>query len=53
MFSKADLLLAAGKMLKKKIITGGFWYDCTESQATSCEQFQCQNRHFRVFEAGY
>jgi hypothetical protein len=25
----------------------------TESQAASCNHFQCQNRSFRVFETGY
>ncbi len=25
----------------------------TESQAAFCKHFQCQNRHFRVFEVGY
>jgi hypothetical protein len=42
-----DLLLAAGKMC------GGCRYYFTESQAASCKVFQCQNRRFRVFEAGY
>jgi hypothetical protein len=35
------------------LVRGGFRYDCTESQAASCIHFQCQNRRFRVFEAGY
>jgi hypothetical protein len=49
MFSSADLSLAAGKMRKNLLlVTGGFRYDFTESQAASC-----QIRRFRVFEAGY
>ncbi len=32
---------------------GGFRYDFTKSLATSCKPFQCQTRHFRVFEAAY
>jgi hypothetical protein len=28
-------------------------YDFTEPQAAFCKLFQCQNRRFRVFEAGY
>jgi hypothetical protein len=42
--------LAAEKMHKNP---GGFRYDFTESQVASCKLFQCQNRRFRVFEAGY
>jgi hypothetical protein len=25
----------------------------TESQAATCNHFQCQNRRFRIFEAGF
>ncbi len=39
----ADLLLAAGKKCVRVNL----------SQAASCKHFQCQNRRFRVFEAGY
>jgi hypothetical protein len=46
MFSNADLSLAAGKMHKNLIITGGFRYDFTESQAASCKHFQYQNRRY-------
>jgi hypothetical protein len=42
--------LAAGKMLKDYLVTGGFRYDFTESQAASCVYFQYQNRRFRGFE---
>jgi len=28
-------------------------FSFTESQAASCKHFQCQNRRFRFFEAGY
>jgi hypothetical protein len=45
--------LAAGKMRKNELVTNGFRYDFTESQAASCKQFQSQNRRFRVFEAVY
>jgi hypothetical protein len=34
-------------------IPRGFRYDFTVSKAASCKHFQCQNRHFRVFEASY
>jgi len=30
-----------------------FYLLLTESQAASCMQFQCENRHFRILEAGY
>jgi hypothetical protein len=53
MFSSADLSLAAGKMRKHYLVTGGFRYDFTESQAASCKHFQCQNHRFIAFEAGY
>jgi hypothetical protein len=53
MFSSADLSLAAGKMCEHQLVTGGFRYYFKESQAASCKHFQCQNRRFRVFEAGY
>jgi hypothetical protein len=53
MFSRAVLSLAAGKMRKNIFVMGGFRYDVTESQAASCKHFQCQNRRFQVFEAGY
>ncbi len=33
-------------------LIGGFRYDCTESQAASCNQFQCQNRHFGFSKYG-
>jgi hypothetical protein len=52
MFSSADLSLSAGKMRRNKLVTGGFRYDFTESQAASCKHFQCQSRRFRVFKAG-
>ncbi len=48
-----DLSLASRNMRKNWSVTGGFRYDFTESQAASCTHFQCQNRRFRVFEAGY
>jgi hypothetical protein len=44
---------AAEKMDKHSLVTGGFRYDFTEAQAAFCEHFQCQNRRFRIFEAGY
>ncbi len=44
--------LAAEKMRKNELVTGSFRYDFTKSQAASCKHFQCQNRRFRVFEAG-
>ncbi len=47
-FTSADLLLAAEKILKELIVTGGLRYDFTESQAASCLHFQSQNRRFRV-----
>jgi hypothetical protein len=53
MFSSADLSLAAWKNAQEPTVTGGFRYDFTESQAASCKHFQCQNRRFRGFEAGY
>jgi hypothetical protein len=53
MFSSADLSLAAGKMRENKLVTGGFRYYFTESQAASCKHFPCQNRRFMVLEAGY
>jgi hypothetical protein len=33
MFSNADLSLAAGKMRRNLLVTGGFRYDFNESQA--------------------
>jgi hypothetical protein len=42
MFSVADLSLAAEKMHKNKLVTGGF-----------LKLFQCQSRRFMVFEVGY
>jgi hypothetical protein len=42
MFSSADLSLVAGKMRKNELVTGGFPYGFTESQAASCKHFQCQ-----------
>ena len=33
MISIVYLSLAAGKMRKNYLVTGSFWYDCTESQA--------------------
>jgi hypothetical protein len=39
MFSSADLSLAAGKMRKNQLVTGGFRYDFTESQAASFKHF--------------
>jgi hypothetical protein len=53
MFSSAGLSLAAGKMRRNKLVTGGFRYDFTESQAASSKHFQCQSRRFMVFAAGY
>jgi hypothetical protein len=52
-FSSADLSLAEGKMCKNQLVTGGFRYDFTESQAAFCNHFHCQNRRFGVFEEGY
>jgi hypothetical protein len=49
----ADLLRAAGKMRKNELVIDGFRSDFSESQSASCKHFQCQNRRFRVFEAGY
>jgi hypothetical protein len=37
----------------RKLVTGGFRNDFTESQTAFCWHFQCQNRRFRVLEAGY
>jgi hypothetical protein len=51
MFSGTDLSLAAGKMRRNLLVTGGFRYDFTESQAAFCMHFQ--NHRLRVFEAGY
>jgi hypothetical protein len=42
-------LLAAGKMRTNCLFTGCF----TEPQVASCNHFLCQNRRYRVFEAGY
>ncbi len=53
MFSSADFSLAAGKMRENYLVTGGFLYYFTESQAASCKHFQWQDRRFRVCEAGY
>jgi hypothetical protein len=39
--------------VQELLVTSGFLYDFTESQAASCKHFQYQNRRFRVFEAGY
>ncbi len=39
MFSSADLSLAVGKMRMNQIVTVGFRYDFTESQAASCKYF--------------
>jgi hypothetical protein len=52
MFSSAYLSLAAGKMYKNKLVTGGFRYDFTESQAAYSKHFQWHIRCYRVFEAG-
>jgi hypothetical protein len=40
MFSSADLSLKAGKMRKNLLLTGGFRYDFTESEAASCMHSQ-------------
>jgi hypothetical protein len=53
MFSGAGLSLAAEKMGRNKLVTGGFRYDFTESQAASCKHFHRQSRRFMVFKAGY
>jgi hypothetical protein len=53
MFSSNNLALASGKMHKNQVVTGGFQYGFTKSQAASCKHFQCKNRRFRVFEPGY
>jgi hypothetical protein len=53
MFSSAGLSLAAGKMRRNKLVTGGFRYVFTESQAASCQHFQRQSRRFMVFKEGY
>jgi hypothetical protein len=53
MYFSTDLSLAAGKMRKNELVTGGFWYDFTESQEASSMHFPFQNRRFKVFEAGY
>jgi hypothetical protein len=52
-FSSAGLSLAADKMRRNKLVTGGFRYDFTESQAASCKHFQRQSRRFMVFNASY
>jgi hypothetical protein len=39
MFSIADLSLAAEKMRKNQLVTGGFLYYFTKSQAASCKHF--------------
>ncbi len=43
-FFSADLSLAEEKMRKNELVTGGFQYDFTDSQAVSCTHFQSQNR---------
>ncbi len=56
MFSSAVFLLAAGKICKNQLVTDGFWYVFTDSQAASCKHFHCRNCRFRVFfffEADY
>jgi hypothetical protein len=53
MFFSAHLSLDTGKIRKNYLVSGGFLYDFTESQAASCKHFQCQNCRFSVFEAGY
>jgi hypothetical protein len=53
MFSSAHLSLAAEKMVKNSLVTGGLRDDFTESKAATSKHFQCQNRRFRAFEAGY
>jgi hypothetical protein len=42
-----------GKMRKNKHVTGGFPYAFKELQVASCMHFQCQDRYYRAFEAGY
>jgi hypothetical protein len=42
-----------GKSARINLVTGGFWYDVTEFQASSCKHFQCQNRRFSAFDTGY
>jgi hypothetical protein len=49
LLSSVELSLAAGKMCENKLVSGGFKYDFTESQAVLSKPFQCQNRRFRVF----
>ncbi len=46
-------LIGYREMRKNYLVTGRFQYDFTESKTDSCMHFQCQNRRFRVFEAGY
>jgi hypothetical protein len=43
MLSSDDLSLAAGKMPKNLLVTGGFRYDFSESQAASCKHFNAKN----------
>jgi len=40
-------------MRKNKHVTGGFPYAFKELQVASCMHFQCQDRYYRAFEAGY
>jgi hypothetical protein len=50
----AHLLLAAGKMRKNELVTGGFRCDLqNHMRLPACKHFQCKNRRFRVFEVGY
>jgi hypothetical protein len=39
--------MAAGKMHKNELVTGGFRYEITESQVAFCKHFQCRNCRFR------
>jgi hypothetical protein len=47
MFFSADLSLAAGKMRKNYLVTGGFRYNFKETQALSVRIFSV-----KIFEAG-
>ncbi len=52
MLPGADLSLAAGKLRKNELVTGGFRYDFTESQARlPVSIFSVKNRRFRILEA--
>jgi hypothetical protein len=53
MLSCVDLSLAAKKMHRELTCSQAAYKMILQNHGRPCKHFQCQNRRFRVFEAGY